>query len=300
MELPDRLKDNGKEEDNEEDVLQPQGGMFMNMNQSIFGLIAAAGSTVDFHDRFEGQSSEDEDDVPNHMAMTIAGPGMKSTSRNHETHGSGKALSQTVVFNKPPASGTADAGPSTTHRRRLSGHKLLQSVPGLSRLASSHKSKKSKQQNKGTTMADNKIEEEEDPDPSSHHPPSNEDENKAPGLAPPIEIVRAEGNGAPLMSRMLEARAEMAARPSFDLDRLSGEHRRDDAGETGQLAKKLKDIFEFDTAEEVIEEYPCWLLQHVLLQGYMYITTNHIAFYAHLPKKAVGHRLPIIRPNATC
>ncbi|KAK1779543.1 hypothetical protein QBC45DRAFT_325562 [Copromyces sp. CBS 386.78] len=286
MELPDLLKDNGKEEDNEEDVLQPQGGMFMNMNQSIFGLIAAAGSNVDFHDRFEGQSSDDEDDVPNHMAMTIAGPGIKGTARNRETAGTGKALSQTVVFNKPSASGTADAGPSNTHRRRLSGHKLLQSVPGLSRLSSSHKSNKSKQ-HKGTAMADNKIEEEEeDPDPSSPLPPSNKDETKAPGLAPPIEIVRAEGNGAPLMSRMLEARAEMAARPSFDLDRLSGEHRRDEAGETGQLAKKLKDIFEFDSAEEVIEEYPCWLLQHVLLQGYMYITANHIAFYAHLPKKA--------------
>lgn len=284
MELPDRLKDNGKEEDNEEDVLQPQGGMFMNMNQSIFGLIAAAGSTVDFHDRFEGQSSEDEDDVPNHMAMTIAGPGIKGTARNRETAGTGKSLSKTVIFNKqPPASGTADAGPSNTHRRRLSGHKLLQSVPGLSRLSSSHKSKKLK--HKGTTMTDNKIEE-EDADSSSPVPPPNEDENKSPGLAPPIEIVRAEGNGAPLMSRMLEARAEMAARSSFDLNRLSGEHRRDDAGGTGQLAKKLKDIFEFDIAEEVIVEYPCWLLQHVLLQGYMYITANHIAFYAHLPKKA--------------
>ncbi|KAK3951324.1 hypothetical protein QBC32DRAFT_239605 [Pseudoneurospora amorphoporcata] len=283
MELPDPLKDNGKEEDNEEDVLQPQGRMFMNMNQSIFGLIAAAGSTVDFHDRFEGQSSDDEDD---HMAMTIAGPGIKGTARNRETAGTRKALSQTVVFNKPSASGTADVGPSNTHRRRLSGHKLLQSVPGLSRLSSSHRSNKSKQ-HKGTAMADNKIEEEEDdPDPSSPLPPSNKDETKAPGLAPPIEIVRAEGNGAPLMSRMLEARAEMAARPSFDLDRLSGEHRRDEAGETGQLAQKLKDIFEFDWAEEVIEEYPCWLLQHVLLQGYMYITANHIAFYAHLPKKA--------------
>lgn len=297
MELPDRLKDNGKEEDNEEDVLQSQGGMFMNMNQSIFGLIAAAGSTVDFHDRFEGQSSDDEEDVPNPMAMTIAGPGIKGTARNRETAGTGKSLSQTVVLNKPSASGTADAGPSNTHRRRLSGHKLLQSVPGLSRLSSSHKSKS--KQHKGTAMADNKIEEEEDPDPSSPLPPSNEDENKVPGLAPPIEIVRAEGNGAPLMSRMLEARAEMAARPSFDLDRLSGEHRRDDTGETGQLAKKLKDIFEFDSAEEVIEEYPCWLLQHVLLQGYMYITANHIAFYAHLPKKAVGHRPPICRSNAS-
>lgn len=33
-------------------------------------------------------------------------------------------------------------------------------------------------------------------------------------------------------------------------------------------------------------EYTCWLLQHVLLQGYMYVTAKHIAFYAYLPKKA--------------
>jgi sterol 3beta-glucosyltransferase len=35
-------------------------------------------------------------------------------------------------------------------------------------------------------------------------------------------------------------------------------------------------------------EYPCWLLQQVLLQGYMYLTARHIAFYAYLPKKAVS------------
>lgn len=35
-------------------------------------------------------------------------------------------------------------------------------------------------------------------------------------------------------------------------------------------------------------EYPCWLLQGVLLQGYIYITSKHICFYAYLPKKAVS------------
>lgn len=35
-------------------------------------------------------------------------------------------------------------------------------------------------------------------------------------------------------------------------------------------------------------EYPCWLLQTVLLQGYLYITQKHICFYAYLPKKTVG------------
>lgn len=40
-----------------------------------------------------------------------------------------------------------------------------------------------------------------------------------------------------------------------------------------------------------ILEYPCWLLQSVLLQGYMYITLNHICFYAYLPKKSVSNHV---------
>jgi hypothetical protein len=35
-------------------------------------------------------------------------------------------------------------------------------------------------------------------------------------------------------------------------------------------------------------EYPCWLLQSVLLQGFLYVTAKHICFYAYLPKKAVS------------
>lgn len=35
-------------------------------------------------------------------------------------------------------------------------------------------------------------------------------------------------------------------------------------------------------------EYPCYLLQAVLLQGFIYITSKHICFYAYLPKKAVS------------
>ncbi|RPB25450.1 UDP-Glycosyltransferase/glycogen phosphorylase [Terfezia boudieri ATCC MYA-4762] len=52
------------------------------------------------------------------------------------------------------------------------------------------------------------------------------------------------------------------------------------------LATKLMEIFGFSEPEEVISEYPCWLLKSVLLQGYMYITTRHVCFYAYLPKKS--------------
>jgi len=46
------------------------------------------------------------------------------------------------------------------------------------------------------------------------------------------------------------------------------------------------EIFQLQTPEEVIAEYPCWYLQNILLQGYMYITQNHICFYAYLQKKS--------------
>ena len=41
-------------------------------------------------------------------------------------------------------------------------------------------------------------------------------------------------------------------------------------------------------------EYPCWLLQSVLLQGYLYITQLHISFYAYLPKRSVSLALSLI------
>jgi sterol 3beta-glucosyltransferase len=59
------------------------------------------------------------------------------------------------------------------------------------------------------------------------------------------------------------------------------------------LAKRLQQIFEFDEEEEVISEYACWLLQSILLQGYMYITQKHICFYAYIPKKHVSSCCPI-------
>jgi len=224
MELPERLKDNGGEADTEEEVLQPQGmggGMVMNMNQSIFGMIAAAGSRADFTDRFESQSSDEEDYE-------------SSMSRTELRQGQGfRPLAQTTVIRKPGPSAHKPAN----HRRKFSESKLLRSVPVLSRLTT-----KSRSKSKGKAVAENQ------PDggasPSSPSPAS-----------PAIEVTRAEGRLAPVMSRMLEARAEMAARPSFDLERSSSDRSRDsESGDPGprELAKRLKEIFEFDEPEEVI------------------------------------------------
>lgn len=52
------------------------------------------------------------------------------------------------------------------------------------------------------------------------------------------------------------------------------------------LERKLMELFGFDELETIIAEYKCWLLQSVLLDGYLYVTQRHICFYSYLPKKA--------------
>ena len=59
VQFPDRLKDG---DDVNEDVTAPKGQSGQYMNQSVFSMIAAAGSKVDFHARFEGESSDSEDE----------------------------------------------------------------------------------------------------------------------------------------------------------------------------------------------------------------------------------------------
>lgn len=224
MELPDRLKDNG--DDIDEDVLPPNQGaqMFMNMNQSIFGLIAAAGSTVDFNDRFEGQSSDEDEDTV-HSARQRKGKAREQ-------------IAQSTVLKKS----SSEREKSDKQRRRLSGQ-LLRSLPQLPRLATRSKSKHSK------SSGLQSFETSADADGDGPTSPIVD--------SPTLDVTNAdrEGRLAPVMSRMLEARAEMSSRPSFDLERLSGDHRRGDGDEAGPslLARQLKRIFEFDEPEEVIE-----------------------------------------------
>ncbi|KAI0467321.1 hypothetical protein F4859DRAFT_274988 [Xylaria cf. heliscus] len=269
--FPDRFKD--LRDDADEDVLPPTQGpsIFMHMNQSIFGLIAAAGSTVDFNDRFEGQSS-DEDDNEN------------ENENNHDTKGGGKGKSKqseqaakTSSLQSSPSNKDRDTA-DNKHRRRISGQ-LLQSLPQLPRLPTRSLSRR-----RG-------LKPPQPPETNDHTDRETPIPSAGESQSPPAEASTAdrEERHAPVMSRMLEARAEMSSRPSFELEGLSRDQQIEADG-TGPsaLSRKLKEIFEFDHPEEVIEEYPCWLLQSVLLQGYLYITSRHVCFYAYLPRKAQG------------
>lgn len=68
VQYPARLKEGA---DAQEDVTAAKGEPAQHMNQSVFSMIAAAGSKVDFNARFEEEESSDSEDA-NH-ASTIPG-----------------------------------------------------------------------------------------------------------------------------------------------------------------------------------------------------------------------------------
>lgn len=226
VDMPEHLK--SANDTGEEEITATSGDgppMYMDMNQSIFGLITAAGSRLDFTDRFNSPSSDEEDDDDE----------SSSESDDESEH---VARATTLGGHaKLPDSNDDKHKHKRRHRRSLSKRRLLRSLPALPRLAKSrlsrNRSKSPAPPVDSRSDASNSIARSDDDDDAA-------DSDKGP---------------APMMSRMLEARAEMAARPSFDLERLSGEGRSssDIEGEVSPLARKLKEIFEFDEPEEVIE-----------------------------------------------
>jgi sterol 3beta-glucosyltransferase len=250
MDLPEHLKHGADEED---DVTQPQGkNKEQYMHQSIFSMITAAGhhgKRADFISRFDEDPSEsEEDEEDNRGQPRPSGPTAPS--------GSGKLRTE-----KPAAQ-----DPS----RRKS--RLLKSLSGLDRV----RPRKDKRRASPDPMSSSQI-----LPPSSDWKYEHTEDTSEPETS----------SEAPVLSRMLTARAEMEAAEPAPATQKAKE---DVAVATNavaspvSLAEQLAEIFAFDEAEKVVCEYPCWLLQTVLLQGYMYITQKHVCFYAYLPKKDVS------------
>jgi sterol 3beta-glucosyltransferase len=146
-------------------------------------------------------------------------------------------------------------------KRKSTESRLLRSLPKLT-LKSSSKSSKSPSRRTASPEA---------------YSPGDDDKHMTP-------------QDAPVMSRMLEAEAEFVAESAIletpkDIQ-FSSRPPRLEKPSTTLLATRLMEIFGFDEPEKIVSEYPCWLLQSVLLQGYMYITQRHICFYAYLPKRS--------------
>ncbi|KAL8944808.1 MAG: hypothetical protein Q9216_000230 [Gyalolechia sp. 2 TL-2023] len=247
--FPDRLRFG---DDAQDDVTASAGKPAQYMNQSIFSMIAAAGSKTNFHARFEDESSDSEgnDDIP-------------------------KAPAE-VDFCKANSSGAVDGNPQEPTVRQAMGEEKhiksgIRKHPGTTLPQLNLRALKERQYISQSSFL-----------PTAAHASSLEN---AQHVTP---------RDAPVMSQMLAAQADLspmnekpeeqqAADPPDMLANPKG---------PGTLAARLMQIFGLEAPEAVISEYPCWLMQSVLLQGYLYITRAHICFYAYLPKKSVSADAP--------
>ena len=264
VQYPERLRVG---EDVQEDVTAARGKTAQYMNQSVFSMIAAAGSKTDFHARFEGEGSSDSEE--------------DQESSNHSP-----TLGQQIADTPLPEYLSKEDGVS------MVGSKLVKSQA------------KSKDRKMLCSLPKLKL---KTPEEKNYMAQSI--------LLPPKEVSSSQESpkgitprDAPVMGKMLEAQAELNPVVSSNIDEVAPEDMTasPSKGSSTSLATRLMEIFAFEGPEEVISgvseqrlvildsftnmyiEYPCWLLQSVLLQGYLYITQKHICFFGYLPKKSVS------------
>ena len=231
-------------EDAQEDVTAPNRGANnpgQYMHQSVFSMIAAAGSRTDFNARFDESSDSEDEAIEEEQEIPVIS-GTSTTATEAVTPASHKATSDKKI-------------------KRLSG-RLAQSLPRLSARSLTKKPKDSTQQLSPSPQSDTTS-----------------------------KSNRSNPRDAPVLSRLLTAEAEFqedaeaSAEMASSLEVPSTRNRGDSSPQT-LLATRLMEIFGFAKPEKVVAEYPCWLLKSVLLQGYLYITKQHLCFYAYLPKKS--------------
>ncbi|KAF2445733.1 glycosyltransferase family 1 protein [Karstenula rhodostoma CBS 690.94] len=241
LDIPERFRDAG---DADEDVAAPKHSNAMSMHQSIFSMIARAGhqSQTDLGLTHEVDSGDSDDEARRNIKYGSL-DGAARMSR----------LSSVHDFHSPLADVEEGKQLKSKHRRALSEHKLLRSLPKLK--ISGRKESKS-EAHAADAMS------------SSQFLPSRRSEDEPSSSSRDESLVNT--------------------KPKTDSGRKN-RHGGTPSGPrsktTVPLANRLQQIFEFEHLEEVISEYPCWLLQSILLQGYMYITQKHICFYAYIPKK---------------
>jgi sterol 3beta-glucosyltransferase len=269
LDVPERLKDVG--DDDKEDVTAATNNRYL--NQSIFSLITAAGSTVDFQSRFDEAESESDDDgeAEEREGMSKTVPGLRTK----------EASTPPKLRESVHDSGTGSRQPTAKkegkHQRQSSTSRLLKSMHKL-RL-------KPIRERKGSSAAEDHMSASQILEPPSRSRPTEREE------------AETTSGDAPMLSRIIQAEAEMQASTMLEEEHTDEQVEahapvsRLQAGSTS-LAQRLMDIFGFDEPENVISEWPCWLLQSVLVQGFLYVTQKHICFYAYLPKKAVSRRIP--------
>ncbi|KAL5118466.1 Sterol 3-beta-glucosyltransferase [Pleosporales sp. CAS-2024a] len=253
LDIPERFKDG---EDADEDVTAPKRSDTMSMNQSIFSMIARAG----------GQSQINLGTMPELDSGDSDGEGKDMTA--HRDRNGAARLSRLntlaglqIPQRVSPPSKTGQA----SHRRSLSGNKLLRSLPKL-KLSSRNEART--QDYSADQMSSSQIL------PSRPMAETTSDVPKSDRMSETASEATSSGTG--LVEKADKSEPWNAHGGLVDLTKSRN---------PATLAARLQQIFDFEHVEEVISEYPCWLLQNILLQGYMYITQRHVCFYAYIPKK---------------
>ncbi|KAF2268463.1 hypothetical protein CC78DRAFT_551316 [Lojkania enalia] len=249
MDIPERFRDG---EDAQDDVTAPKRKDTMSMNQSIFSMIARAGqqSQTDLGTMAELDSGSDEEGKQTpHFSSLDGAARLSRLSTANDFHYPSDDLEDQVPVEKK-------------HRRALSEHKLLRTLPKL-------KISGRKEANKDLASTDRMS--------SSQILPLRSPEDNTAGIEDE-QLLKHKSKVVPIQDMHVEKRggSSRRSRRSSTAGAVKGPL---------TLSKRLQQIFEFEQLEEVISEYPCWLLQSILLQGYMYITQKHVCFYAYIPKK---------------
>lgn len=258
--MPERFKDG---DDAEDDVTAPKRNNTMSMNQSIFSMIARAGqqSQTDLATMQEVDSGDsDEEDKRRQPYHSLDGAARLSR------------LSSANDFQRRTEESHDDkTRQGKQHRRILSEHKLLRSLPKLKSRKDTRPEGQPMDQMSSSQLLPPRPPHTESASPSA-----------APSERPPKTKPKATAGGDAQVEKAKNSERRSRHGSSAGTTKSPG---------PVTLAQRIRQIFEFEDVEEVISEYPCWLLQSILLQGYMYITQKHICFYAYMPKKHVSSRV---------
>ena len=207
LQYPQRLEPG---EDADEDVTAPKGQrpQYMHLNQSVFSLIAAAGSKADFHARFDDDSSGSDTEQEGPSTATTESPDPQLRP------------DQDAVLDA-----SSRARSSERQGAKRSESRLLRSLPKVN-----IRTKKEKNYMSQSIIL---------PQRGGRSPP-----NSARAVTP---------RDAPVMSRMLEARAQLEPEEPLETA-LASDHTAATEGTSKHtsLKERLMEIFGFEKPEEVI------------------------------------------------
>lgn len=242
VQYPDRLKDDA---DAQEDVTAPQGKITNYMNQSVFSMIAAAGSRTDFNARFDDESSGSDTEQEGGGAVHYA---TAALGRDDATPTAAAAVAAANASPPPPhrprederkekkkkeeeeeeETGRGDEGQGKDIKRK-SESRLRRSLPKLNLRTQREKNYMSQ---------------------SSFLP-----EGDAEAMRAAMRPVTP--RDAPVMSRMIEAQAQLnAVVPPLPAGlTIASDHPtivEEEESQSSSLVKRLMEIFGLEKPEEVI------------------------------------------------